>query len=180
MTKIQEVRAELEKLPREKFWQIGAKTGNLLKNTVIEVDAKTVLEIGTSSGYSALWIIEGLKQTSGHLHTIESNDGRFDIARSSFEKAEVESYVTQIKGHAPECIPDINVDLVFIDATKKETVNFIKSIYPRLNKGGRIIIDNVNSHIEKFAETFEYLEKENMDYKKLDIEDGLIIIYSAS
>lgn len=180
MNQIQAVIAELQDLPRESFWPVGPETAQLLKDKVIELNAQNVLEIGTSRGYSGLWFCYGLMQTGGHLYTVESHAERFSIATENFAKAGVTNLVTQIKGHAPECIyelpADLRFDLVLIDATKVETKDHFESIWPRLSLKGEIIIDNVQSHQEVFQPFFEYLDQNQIPYQFLDIDFGLLHI----
>jgi predicted O-methyltransferase YrrM len=180
MNQIQTVIAELQSLPRESFWPVGPKTAQLLKDKVIQLNAQNVLEIGTSRGYSGLWFCDGLTQTGGHLYTVESHAERFEVATSNFAKAGVSNIVSQIKGHAPECIHELpanlKFDLALIDATKAETQDHFESIWPRLNPNGEIIIDNVQSHQEVFKPFFQYLEQNQITYEFLDIDFGLLHI----
>lgn len=184
MNQIQAVIEELQNLPRESFWPVGPETAQLLKDKVIELNAQNVLEIGTSRGYSGLWFCQGLLQTGGHLYTIESHAERFNIATENFAKAGVVNLVTQIKGHAPECIyelpPELKFDLALIDATKAETKDHFESIWPRLNPNGEIIIDNVQSHQEVFQTFFEYLDQNQISYQFFDIDFGLLHIKKAA
>ena len=169
---------QLEQLDFDSFWQIGTQTGQLLKETVIRLKAQTVLELGSSSGYSGLWICEGLLQTGGHLYTVESHAERSQISRQSFEDASVGDIVTCIKDHAPEVfqrLPEPKYDLVFIDCTKKQTLEIFKESLKALRLGGSILIDNINSHRDQFDDFFEYLNQNNLSYKILDIDAGLLL-----
>jgi caffeoyl-CoA O-methyltransferase len=175
------VRDNLGSLAQERFWRIGEKTGVFLQSLLSLKAAKSVLEIGTSSGYSALWMLEVLRQTKGHLWTIESHSERFEIASENFKKAKVEKYVTQIKGHAPEAIvslpEELNFDFVFIDATKAETKLHFEASFNRLNPGGIIVIDNIATHREKFEDFFSFLNERGIAYEEKDIEAGLLIVH---
>ncbi len=171
-------RQQLSQLDFDSFWQIGTQTGQLLKDTVIRLKAKTVLELGSSSGYSGLWICEGLLQTGGHLYTVESHAERSQICRQSFEDACVADIVTCIKDHAPEVferLPIPKFDLIFIDCTKKQTLEIFKESVKALNLGGAILIDNINSHRDQFDDFFEYLNHNNIPHKVLDIDAGLLL-----
>ena len=74
-----EVMSELE-LTQHDFWNVSRQTGIVLNTFVKMVNAKNVLEIGTSNGYPGLWIAKALKQTGGHLTTIEFYEKRQSIA----------------------------------------------------------------------------------------------------
>lgn len=175
---IQYKRHELSKLEFNSFWQIGEQTGQLLRDMVIRLNAKNVLELGTSCGYSALWICEGLLKTGGHLYTVESHAERSQICRQSFEDACVQEFVTPIKDHAPEVFERLQqpkFDLIFIDCVKKQTLEIFKLAAPRLNLGGAILIDNINSHRDQFDEFFEYLNQKQIQYTVLDMDAGLLL-----
>jgi len=180
MDKLISTRNKLGALPQEKFWRIGEKTGSLLQKLLVDGKARNVLEVGTSSGYSALWILEVLVPKSGHLWTIESHAKRFELGKETFEKAGVSEFVTQIKGHAPEAIDDLDkdlfFDLVFIDATKYETKIHFEAAWKRLNIGGVVVIDNIATHRDKFGEFFEFLKEGGYEYIEEGIEAGVLVV----
>lgn len=103
-----------------------------------------ILEIGTYTGYSALCLAEGL-DSNGELHTIEIDEELEDICLKYFEKSPLHSRLHLHIGDASQIIPTLNPqwDLVFIDAEKKEYQHYFDLIYPRVRKGGIILIDNV-------------------------------------
>ena len=182
MTKLKEVRDQVLKMSQDKeLWQnpIGPQTADFLYDLIIKLNAQTVMEIGTSAGYSGLWIAEALIQTGGHLYTIESNQNRFDSASENFKRAEVTHLITNVKGHAPEDIPMIpdGIDLAFFDATKRETISFLTSTWPKLKPEAKILVDNVDSHLDKMQEFIDYLDEHNYSYERIHIEAGLILIH---
>lgn len=134
---------------REEYWNISRSSGEFLNLLIKNSKIKTVLEIGTSNGYSSIWMAEALAKTKGHLYTIESNKKkRFPLATENFKKARLTKTITQILGHAPEVIPKTPkfFDLIFLDATKYEHLLYLEKIVPRTKKGSIIIADNVISH----------------------------------
>jgi len=145
---------DIEKLtgPDNKYWICGHDVGRLLYEKVIKIQAENVLEIGTSVGYSALWIAKALQGGDGHLFTVESHRERGALAVKHFEETGVFDIVTLIKGHAPEVLLEVAAlegvmfDLVFFDATKSEHLSYFDAVYPRLKKGGVLVVDNVISH----------------------------------
>lgn len=131
------------------FWNVSRETGQFLNLLVKDLRCKRILEIGTSSGYSGIWLAEALSHTSGHLYTMESHaKGRYAIGRETFKKSGLKKHITHILGHAPEAIPkDPNkFDLIFLDATKEEYVEYFTALKNRLKKGGLLIADNLYSH----------------------------------
>lgn len=103
-----------------------------------------ILEIGTYTGYSALCLMEGI-QENGSLHTIDKNEELYDLQRKYFDKSGWGTQMHQHVGKALEIIPQLEekFDLVFIDADKRNYLNYFEIIFPKMNKGGIILSDNV-------------------------------------
>lgn len=177
--RIKSLLKSLEKT-RFEYWNIPPETGQFLNLLIKTQKYKTVLEIGTSNGYSGIWITEALIHTKGHLYTIESNKKiRFPLATENFKKAGLVKYITQILGHAPEAIPKTprKFDLVFLDATKYEHLDYWNSIKNRLKKGGMIITDNINTHQKELAPFLKEIEKnKSWQSLKLNLGSGLLIL----
>ncbi len=172
-----QIKLDLEKLPQNLYWQIPVDGAEYLKQTVLRLKPKTILEIGTSSGYSSLWLAEGLLEsglTDSQIITIESNAGRFEFASENFKKANLGNLIQQLKGHAPEAIPsDLKFELAFFDGTKSQTGGFFDAVWPNLALGGEILVDNVISHTEKMQPFFDHLAKQNIPYQILEIGAGI-------
>ena len=105
---------------------------------------KTILEIGTYTGYSALCLAEGL-QTGGVLHTIDHNEELYDFQRKYFDRSDHKDQIKQYVGEALAVITEIEgpFDLVFIDADKANYSNYFEAIIDKMNPGGVILSDNV-------------------------------------
>jgi predicted O-methyltransferase YrrM len=143
---------------RSTFWNISKETGLFLNQLIRTNNIKTILEIGTSNGYSGIWLAEALSHTKGHLYTIESHKKlRFPLATENFKKAKLTQHITQILGHAPDVIPKKPkyFDLIFLDATKYEHPDYLKAILPRTRKGSIIITDNAISHKKELKPYFK-------------------------
>ena len=152
----QEILKELEKTQKE-FWNISRVTADFLYNMIVDSHSKSVIEVGTSNGYSGIWLGKALKQTGGKLTTIEFYDKRLDVAKENFEKCGVADIIETKKGDAStilEYLPEeIKVDFAFVDANKAQYIKFFHLIEPHLNVGGYIACDNVISHASK-VQTF--------------------------
>jgi len=141
----------LQKLTRETYQKIlqprmlsGHYQGRVLSMISKLVNPKTILEIGTYTGYSALSLVEGM-QKNGQLHTIDVNEELVDFQRKYFDKSGYGNQIHQHLGSAIDIIPtlDIKFDLVFIDADKPNYVNYFNIIIDKMNPGGIILSDNV-------------------------------------
>lgn len=122
----------------------GAFQGRVLSMISKLIQPKTILEIGTYTGYSALCLAEGLKK-EGTLITIDKNEELEGFSKKYFDKSEFKGQITQLVGNAIEIIPTLNhkFDLVFIDADKSNYANYFNSIIDKMNSGGVILSDNV-------------------------------------
>ncbi len=124
---------ELEKLNEiEPMWNAPRQNAILLRMLVEMVNAKNALEVGTSNGYSAIWIGLGLKSAGGHLTTLEIDPERVKMARENIKKAGLRKTITVVEGDALNTIKELDgpFDFVFIDARKSEYYDYFKLIYP--------------------------------------------------
>lgn len=105
---------------------------------------KLIVEIGTYTGYSALCLAEGLAE-DGKLISIDVNEETSAFAKSFIEETEFNNKIELVLADAKEYIPTIQapIDLVFIDADKKNYINYYQLVIDKLNRGGLIIADNV-------------------------------------
>jgi len=122
----------------------GHIQGRVLSMLTHMINPKTVLEIGTYTGYSALCFAEGL-QTEGKIHTIDINEELETMVNTYIEKANLRDTITNHIGNAMDIIPTLNesFDLVFIDADKTNYSNYYDLIFDKVKPGGYIIADNV-------------------------------------
>ena len=121
----------------------GHLQGRLLKMLVQMIRPRRVLELGMFSGYSALSMAEGLEE-GAELHTFEVFDEMEDFARPWIEGSPYGHFVHIHIGDAKELVPQMDVewDMAFIDADKREYVEYYEMILPRLRSGGYILADN--------------------------------------
>ena len=105
---------------------------------------KLIVEIGTYTGYSALCLAEGLTE-NGKLITIDVNEETSTFAKSFIQKTEFSNKIELVLADAKDFIPTISkpIDLVFIDADKKNYLNYYQLVFNKLSVGGLIIADNV-------------------------------------
>jgi predicted O-methyltransferase YrrM len=178
-TRVKNLLKSLEKT-RSTYWNIAPETGAFLSLIIQDRNYKKVLEIGTSNGYSAIWMAQALEKTGGQLWTIESNfKKRFPLATENFQKSGLKN-ITQILGHAPEAIPKTpqKFDLAFFDATKGEHIDYFNALKSRIKKGGLIITDNISSHKKEFQDYIKVLQKDpDFTSTILEIDQGLMLSF---
>jgi caffeoyl-CoA O-methyltransferase len=120
--------------------------GKLLYNLVIKNHYTKALEIGTSTGYSALWIAQALSKTGGRLITIEIDSARYRQALANFKAAGLSNYIDARLADAHDLVKELKgpFDFVFCDADKDWYKNYFIAIYPKLAKGGCYTAHNVS------------------------------------
>lgn len=175
----------LQQLNRETYQKIlqprmlsGHFQGRVLSMISKLINPKTILEIGTYTGYSALCLAEGMS-SDGILHTIDINEELYDFQRKYFNKSPYGNQIIQHLGNALEIIPEIedSFDLVFIDADKENYTNYFHAIIDKLNSGGIILSDNVLWSGKVLQTTFKKEDTSTpalIEYNKLLKEDDRI------
>ena len=169
----------------------GHYQGRILSLISKIIKPKTVLEIGTYTGYSTICLSEGLDK-NGSIHTIDHNEELLVIQNKYFKKAGISEKVKQYTGDATKIIKKLNLDfdLVFIDADKENYPLYFDLIIEKVKPGGVIIADNIlwsGKILEKVEEEdyatksiIEFNDKVNNDDRVetiiLPIRDGLSLI----
>ena len=122
----------------------GPTLGALLRHIILMLRPQRVLEIGTFSGYSTIWIAAALPE-GGHIDTIEVNDEMEDLIREGFDRAGVAERIRLVIGDALDILPTLTetYDLVYIDANKRDYVAYYQSVIDLVRPGGWILADNV-------------------------------------
>lgn len=157
--------------------QIPAETGMLLAILAVGAPRGAVLEIGTSGGYSALWLSLACRQRGGKLITYELLPDKVDIARETFSRAQVEEWVELIHGDARSHLKGREeIAFCFLDVEKEMYAEIYQVIIPRLVPGGILVADNVISHKEELAAFVENARKDkNVDAAILPVGKGLLL-----
>jgi predicted O-methyltransferase YrrM len=129
------------------LWNVNPDEGAFLRDLAVKVHAQRALEIGTSNGYSGIWIAMGLRATGGHLLTLEIDEGRARLAQENFRAAGVDPIVTLKLGDALKELPKLQgpFQFVFIDAWKQDYVKYLNMVLPMVPAGGVIAAHNVTN-----------------------------------
>jgi predicted O-methyltransferase YrrM len=124
---------------------VSEEDGRFLRLMVATSRSKRALEIGGASGYSAIWIGLGLRETGGTLVTIEYDPQRATELKANIKRAGLEDVVQAVAGDAFKEVPKVQgpVDFVFIDAWKPDYKKYFDMVYPKLAPGGLILAHNV-------------------------------------
>lgn len=143
--RILDVLDDLDRNHRRGMMNVPEEDGRLLRLLVETMGAGNVVEIGTSNGYSAIWICLGLRKTGGKLITYEIDEHRASLARENFRRAGVEKQVTLIEGDAHREVTRLTepIDLLFLDADKSGYVDYLGKLLPRVRPGGLIVGHNM-------------------------------------
>ncbi|MBN1831420.1 MAG: class I SAM-dependent methyltransferase [Deltaproteobacteria bacterium] len=134
---------------------VSMDDGRLLRLLTETMDAKHVVEIGTSNGYSSLWLLMALHTTGGKLTTFEIDPEKIKLAANNFKKAGVDHLVTIVEGDAHEEVKKIKgpIDLLFIDADKAGYLDYLNKLLPLVRPGGLIVSHNMDSMNQDYINT---------------------------
>ena len=129
-------------------------TGEFLSVLVCAIDAQRVLEIGTSNGYSTLWLANAARSIRGRVSTIELSEFKIELAARNFARAGLASIITQLKGDAGRILDHIEnsaFDLIFLDSERTDYPSWWPDIKRIIRPGGLLVVDNATSHPEQMA-----------------------------
>lgn len=129
----------------ERFMAVGRRTGQLISILARVLDKPTILELGTSYGYSTIWLAEAARTSGGRLVTMELEPHKIAFAREMAERARLADYVNFLQGDALELIGRMEdgVDFVLMDLWKNLYVPCLEAVLPKLSPGAIIVADNM-------------------------------------
>ncbi|MBT3048838.1 MAG: O-methyltransferase [Candidatus Thiodiazotropha sp.] len=133
---------------------ITRDTGEFLSVMVQATHARRVLEIGTSNGYSTLWLAQAAQAIDGHVTTVELSESKIDMAAGNFDRSGLAGAITQVSGDAAnllEAESDSSFDLIFLDSERNEYPGWWPNIRRILRPGGLLVADNALSHADEIA-----------------------------
>lgn len=160
---------------------VPVSDGKLLYDLILENNYKSALEIGTSTGHSAIWMAWALSKTGGKLITIEIDERRYNIALENFKKAGLSRYVEAHLADAHELVKTLQgpFDFIFCDADKGWYLNYFNSLNPKLVKGGCYTAHNIG--MPGVREYFNHVK--SLSYYETTIDNrgsGMAISYKKS
>ncbi len=138
-------------------WNVPYEDGKVLYNLIIKNNYKRALEIGTSTGHSAIWMAWALSKTGGKLISIEIDETRYKTALKNFKEAGVEEFIDARLADAHQLVKELKgpFDFVFSDADKEWYTQYFKDVEKKLAVGGCFTAHNV---IDAFGGVKEFLD----------------------
>ncbi len=132
-------------LAHQRYRNVSPGDGRLLRLLAESMNAKRVVEIGTSTGYSGIWFGLALHKTGGKLTTYEIDAQRAATARANFKRAGMAEIVTLVEGDAHENVTMLKdpIDILFLDADKEGYIDYLDKLLPLIRPGGLIVAHNI-------------------------------------
>ena len=133
---------------------ITRDTGEFLAILVKATDARRILEIGTSNGYSTLWLASAARATGGSVTTVEWSDLKLGMASANFARSGLAACISLVHDDAGQVLkrsPDAAFDLIFLDSERPEYPGWWPELKRVLRYGGLLVVDNATSHAEQMA-----------------------------
>jgi predicted O-methyltransferase YrrM len=130
----------------QSYRNVPPQDGRFMRIVTEAMNAKNVVEIGTSTGYSGIWFGMALQKTGGKLTTYEIDAQRAATARENFKKAGMADIITLILGDAHEEVKDLKdpIDILFLDADKEGYIDYLDKLLPLVRPGGLVLAHNIN------------------------------------
>lgn len=160
-----ELNARVEKFLHENRaqwsdWNVPYEDGKGLYDLIVKNNYTRALEIGTSTGHSAIWMAWALSKTGGRLITIEIDEDRYKTALENFRKAGVEGLIDARLADAHKLVKELKCpfDFVFSDADKEWYTRYFQDVDPKLVKGGCFTAHNVNHAYGGIKRFLDYVQ----------------------
>ena len=132
-------------LRSQRYRNVPPQDGRFLRIMAEAMNAKNVIEIGTSTGYSGIWFGMALQKTGGKLTTFEIDAQRAATARANFNKAGLADIITLVEGDAHEEVKKLKstIDILFLDADKEGYIDYLNTLLPLVCPGGLVVAHNI-------------------------------------
>jgi predicted O-methyltransferase YrrM len=167
---------------RNVYLNVPRKDGEFLHLLVQLTSAKNVLEVGTSNGYSAIWMALGLEETGGKLTTIEIDPERVKEAKENLGQVGLADRVTFLEGDAHQVCRTLEgpFDLIFLDADKGNEMDYFNTLFPKLQPGGVLLVHNAiraKEAMREYLDTVSQHPQLNTVIVSLTMDDGFAVSY---
>ncbi len=179
MQQYQSVLKRLEKTAKQ-YTNIAPENGQFLSILIRSIKAQHVLEVGTSNGYSTIWIASALKDTGGKLITLEYNTQRAKEAQAHLNATGLDGFVEIRIGDALDEIPKCNAlfDFVFLDAEKGEYRKYLEMVLPNIRRGGLVVADDTITMRDEMTDYIDFVYNTPLlNSVDIPLDDGIILSY---
>jgi predicted O-methyltransferase YrrM len=162
-------------------WCVPHETGRFLSVMALTIGAKNICEVGTSVGYSTLWLARAAQQTGGTIDTLEYFEERQQQAKAHIAEAGYENQVRFHLGQAIELLQQLKTDgktfdFAFIDAAKKEYIEYVRMLETMMPSGAILIADNTKSHRDEMQDFLAYMEASTQfDVAEIESPNGQLL-----
>jgi len=146
----------------ERLRQVTPDVGRFLHTLVLATRPRSIVEIGTSGGYSTVWLATAARAAGASVVTLEIDPAKVRRATASLRQAGVDDVATIVEGDAFAFLRERRepIDFVFLDAEKEDYTAFLELIVPLLPPGGLLVADNLTSHADDLAEFRRWAESD--------------------
>ncbi|MDI6764837.1 MAG: O-methyltransferase [Thermodesulfobacteriota bacterium] len=165
------------------FLSVPRKDGELLYFIAKATRSRNVLEVGTSHGFSAIWLGLALEETDGRLTTIEIDKERYDLARRNVKEAGLSRRITCIRGDAHVEVTKLEgpFDFIFLDADKEGQMDYFSKLFPKkLVPGGILAVHNAIRQAHSMKDYLDMIQK-HPDFDTVilsaTMDDGFCLSY---
>lgn len=150
--KVDKFLKEMEGYEKEnpRMRNVTRELGELLNFMVRSNNAKKILELGTSNGYSTIWLALAAKETGGKVTTVENQEFKAELAKQNIEKAGLSEVATVVYGDALEIVKGVEkIDLLFMDIWPADYLPCVQAALPKMRQGSLIVADNLLTHRDR-------------------------------
>jgi predicted O-methyltransferase YrrM len=144
----------------ERFRNVEPPTAELLGVLIRATGARRILELGTSNGYSTIWLADGAQDTGGAVVSVDVDTARTELARENLRRAGLEDRVelrTEDAAATLECSGDSEWEFVFLDSERPAYPGYVPDLVRTLAPGGLLAVDNVQSHAHELVDFTELI-----------------------
>jgi predicted O-methyltransferase YrrM len=168
----------------QRFRNVEPETAELLGVLVRAMQARRVLEIGTSNGYSTIWLADAAEAVGGSVVSLEVEAERTEMARSNLSDAGVSSFAElriEDAGEALASFADDAWDLIFLDAERPAYVGYWPDLVRVLRPNGLLVVDNTLSHANQLVEFSELVhEHERVTSTLVTVGAGVLLVVKSA
>ncbi|WBS03590.1 class I SAM-dependent methyltransferase [Pseudoduganella sp. SL102] len=159
----------------QRMLNITRDTGEFLAVLVRATRARDILEIGTSNGYSTLWLADAAAADGGKVTTVELHDTKYAMAQENFKRAGLDDRIDALNADAGEVLRvagDAAYDLVFLDSDRAQYAGWWPEIRRVLRPRGMLVVDNAVSHADEMASFIDAVKADGFTCSLVPVGKG--------